>query len=86
MNECATFLGRREDCLSGGSTTSYKRAYVVGYLPAPPDSIAWPTGFIRGVQGIKAELDKVTCRTANALEYVGEWHSHPEFTVAPQPY
>jgi integrative and conjugative element protein (TIGR02256 family) len=58
----------------------YKRVYVVGYLPAPPDSISWPTRFIRGVQGIKAERDNVTARTANALEYVGEWHSHPEFT------
>lgn len=58
----------------------YKRVYVVGYLPAPPDSISWPSGFIRGVQGIRAELDNVTARTANALEYVGEWHSHPEFT------
>lgn len=57
----------------------HKYVYVVGFLPAPNDSVAWPTGFIRGVEGLPAEIKRISARSARALEYVGEWHSHPEF-------
>jgi integrative and conjugative element protein (TIGR02256 family) len=57
----------------------HKHVYVVGFLPAPNDSVAWPTGFIRGVEGLPGKLERISTRSAGALEYVGEWHSHPEF-------
>jgi integrative and conjugative element protein (TIGR02256 family) len=59
-----------------------KHIYVVDVLNAPPDSDGNRTGFTRGVDGLKAALEKVTQRTANIVGYIGEWHSHPEFTSA----
>ena len=50
---------------------------VVDLLPAPPDSEAWPTSFIRGSGGLKAAVDRVTKRTLGNVLYIGEWHSHP---------
>ena len=59
-----------------------RHIYVVDVLNAPPDSDADRTGFTRGVEGLKAALDKVARRTANIVGYIGEWHSHPAFTSA----
>jgi integrative and conjugative element protein (TIGR02256 family) len=56
--------------------------YVVDVLTAPSDSEADLTGFTRGVQGLRAALDEVGQRTAGIVGYIGEWHSHPEFTSA----
>ncbi|HTV72811.1 MAG TPA: ThiF family adenylyltransferase, partial [Candidatus Acidoferrales bacterium] len=38
----------------------HRHVYVVGVLPAPSDSVAWPTGFIRGVEGLPAQLERLT--------------------------
>lgn len=59
-----------------------RHIYVVDVLNAPPDSEADRTGFIRGVEGLIAVLDEVTRRTDKIVGYIGEWHSHPEFTSA----
>lgn len=75
----------RKACLpneTGGVVLGYidqklKTIYVVDVLPAPPDSDADPTGFIRGVDGLEASLQEVARRTANIVGYIGEWHSHP---------
>ena len=55
-----------------------KIIYVVDTLPSPPDSKEYPTLYIRGAEGLKAAVKEVARRTAGMLEYVGEWHSHPE--------
>lgn len=59
-----------------------KSVYIVDALSAPPDSDADLTGFTRGVEGLEATLNEVTQRTANIVNYIGEWHSHPSFTSA----
>lgn len=51
---------------------------VVDLLPAPQDSKAWPTSFIRGSAGLKAAVDRVSKRTLGNVLYIGEWHSHPD--------
>ncbi len=56
--------------------------YIVDVLNAPIDSEADLTGFTRGVQGLRAALGEVCQRTAGIVGYIGEWHSHPEFTSA----
>jgi proteasome lid subunit RPN8/RPN11 len=38
----------------------------------------WPTVYIRGKNGLRAQVDRVTAVTGGQLEYVGEWHSHPD--------
>lgn len=50
---------------------------LVDASAAPADSIATGTGFIRGVVGVSEDCSRVTERTLNQVNYVGEWHSHP---------
>lgn len=58
--------------------------YVVNALGSPKDSTEWPTLYIRGVRGLRAELERIGKLTLSNLEYVGEWHSHPP-KCAPKP-
>lgn len=51
---------------------------VTGLLPAPADSKAWPTSFIRGSIGLAAAVDRLGKRSLGNISYVGEWHSHPD--------
>jgi hypothetical protein len=52
--------------------------YVVDTIPSPPDSEEWPTLYIRGSEGLLPLVNEFSNRTAGQLEYVGEWHSHPD--------
>lgn len=63
--------------LIGSYDMSRKIIYVVDTILSPPDSLQWPTVYVRGYQGLTAQLEMVTAVTAGRLTYVGEWHSHP---------
>ena len=52
--------------------------YVVETLPSPPDSRERPDLYIRGCEGLAGQLADMVSRTGGQLEYIGEWHSHPE--------
>jgi integrative and conjugative element protein (TIGR02256 family) len=52
--------------------------YVVDTIPSPPDSIERPMAYIRGCQGLLEAVHKVEEKTGGMLQYVGEWHSHPD--------
>jgi hypothetical protein len=64
--------------LIGGYDLSRKIVYVVDTIPSPPDSKEWPTLYIRGSKGLAKEIERITAVTDGQLEYVGEWHSHPD--------
>jgi hypothetical protein len=55
-----------------------KTVYVVDTIASPPDSEEWPTLYIRGSEGLRGRVAAITEMTAGQLEYVGEWHSHPD--------
>ncbi len=55
-----------------------KIVYVLDALPSPPDSKEWPTVYIRGCRGLRQQIAKIARITEGGLEYVGEWHSHPQ--------
>jgi integrative and conjugative element protein (TIGR02256 family) len=55
-----------------------KTVYVVDTIPSPPDSIEWPTLYIRGCDGLLDRVKAVSELTVQQLEYIGEWHSHPD--------
>lgn len=55
-----------------------KRIYVVDTVPSPPDSAEWPTLYIRGAKGLWDEVNRIGEATSGQLEYIGEWHSHPD--------
>lgn len=63
--------------LIGHYDLNRKTIYVVDTIPSPPDSAEWPTLYIRGSEGLLAQVQAVSDRTGGQLEYVGEWHSHP---------
>lgn len=72
---------------TGGVIVGYtdqkaKTVYIVDILGAPPDSRADVTGFTRGAAGLAATLAEIRQRTDGIVDYIGEWHSHPEFTRA----
>ncbi len=52
--------------------------YAVDTVPSPPDSKEWPTLYIRGCEGLAARVEEIGRATGGQLEYVGEWHSHPD--------
>ncbi len=51
--------------------------YLVDTIPSPPDSKEWPTLYVRGSEGLLAEVNRTSATTGGMLQYVGEWHSHP---------
>jgi hypothetical protein len=55
-----------------------KTVYVVDTIPSPPDSEEWPTLYIRGSEGLRDQVAATSAMTLSQLEYVGEWHSHPD--------
>lgn len=55
---------------------------IVDVLPTPPDSQSSPSHFIRGEEGQQEMLEEVHRRTARVVDYVGEWHSHPDCVPA----
>lgn len=64
--------------LIGAWDRQRKIVYVTGFTGPPPDSKRDAFGFIRGIRGLRAAMEKVSTATLDNLGYVGEWHSHPE--------
>jgi hypothetical protein len=64
--------------LIGSYDLPSKTVYVVDTIPSPPDSEEWPTLYIRGSEGLRARVSDIRDMTIGQLEYVGEWHSHPD--------
>ena len=54
-----------------------RTVYITTVLPSPPDSVEWPTVYIRGVQGLREQVETISRVTGGDLSYVGEWHTHP---------
>lgn len=70
--------------LLGSFDLKRRIVYVVETIPSPPDSIERPMAYIRGCQGLLEAVHNVEQQTGGMLQYVGEWHSHPDgFSVEP---
>ena len=73
--------------LIGSYDMQRKIVYVVETIPAPDDSEEWSTGFVRGTKDLQAKVEAIGLATDGMLQYVGEWHSHPDgATVKPSGY
>ena len=57
--------------------------YVTRADPAPPDSIEEPTRFVRGVAGVAQSMSAADDATGGLIQYVGDWHSHPDGPAGP---
>ena len=51
---------------------------IVDALPAPKDSESSATSFKRGVDSLSKKVSDIRERTAGIVDYIGEWHSHPD--------
>jgi hypothetical protein len=63
--------------LLGVLDTERRTCMLTDALPSPPDSIEWPTSYIRGCNGLLLKMKGAESLTAGQVTYVGEWHSHP---------
>lgn len=64
--------------LIGSFDSDRRLVYVVDVLPSPPDSQEWPTVYIRGHEGLQEQRERIATVTMGNLDYIGEWHSHPD--------
>ena len=79
---CANTPGRETGgLLVGRYTDDHTFAVVTEVLPAPIDSRAGPTWFIRGVEGLTSELGR-RWKLGQGY-YLGEWHYHPGGKATP---
>ncbi len=91
-NLMQTLFAHRQEHLpneTGGILLGYfdlnlNALFIVDALPQPQDSHASETGFQRGVSGIMSYVNEAKRRTANTVDYIGEWHSHPVNTSSKQ--
>lgn len=70
-------------CETGGVLVGYhdlnlKAVFIVDAFRPPPDSDQTPTSFKRGTLGVMESVEDARERTANIVDYIGEWHSHPK--------
>lgn len=68
---------------TGGVLVGYydfvrKIIYVADFIMSPEDSKEWPTGYIRGCEGLIEEVNTVHTLSLGHYQYIGEWHSHPD--------
>jgi integrative and conjugative element protein (TIGR02256 family) len=63
--------------LLGAFDLERKLVFVSDVLRSPDDSREWPSVYIRGSAGLRSAVQDAERLTQGGLEYVGEWHSHP---------
>jgi integrative and conjugative element protein (TIGR02256 family) len=64
--------------LLGAFDLDRKLVFVSDVLGSPDDSREWPTVYIRGSAGLRLAVQDAERLTQGGVEYVGEWHSHPD--------
>jgi len=68
--------------LLGYHDLNLNAVFIVDALPAPSDSTSSEVEFQRGTQDTLDELYKARDKTANIIDYIGEWHSHPKHATS----
>jgi integrative and conjugative element protein (TIGR02256 family) len=64
--------------LIGQYDYSRNRLYIADMIFSPDDSIESPASYIRGCAGLRERLAAIAELSNGNLEYIGEWHSHPD--------
>ena len=64
--------------LIGSRDRTRKILYLVDALSSPPDSEELKTSYIRGTKGLSEKVERIANVTGLNLDYIGEWHSHPD--------
>ncbi|MCK6579745.1 MAG: Mov34/MPN/PAD-1 family protein [Anaerolineae bacterium] len=64
--------------LVGTIDIQHKVVQVADLIPSPPDSVEWPTMYIRGSENLRDQIEQKFILSGGDLRYVGEWHTHPQ--------
>jgi integrative and conjugative element protein (TIGR02256 family) len=64
--------------LLGAFDTHRQLVYIAHSIPSPADSTERVSRYERGCRDVDLQVQSVNKRTAGMLNYVGEWHSHPD--------
>ncbi len=64
--------------LIGSIDTERNILYLIDTIIAPADSVENSTSFVRGTQGLLEEYNLYQEVTDSQVNYLGEWHSHPQ--------
>jgi hypothetical protein len=80
LMQCLRKSNRNETggLLIGQIDPKKKIIYITRILLAPPDSKCGPYAFERGVLDVPEEITKITESSGGMINYVGEWHTHPQ--------
>ena len=68
---------------TGGIIVGYidqfsKSIFIVDIRKEPGNSVSTPSSFQRELQGVSGDIGMIKNRTAHIVNYIGEWHSHPD--------
>jgi hypothetical protein len=63
--------------LVGKLDAKRKIVYVTRFIAAPDDSVKMPYFFKRGTNKILEEIELIRKKSGELIDYIGEWHSHP---------
>lgn len=63
--------------LVGKVDAKRKIVYVTRFITAPDDSVKMPHYFKRGTKNISEQIESIRNKTGGLIDYIGEWHSHP---------
>ncbi len=64
--------------LIGSVDMNTKKIFIVDSIFSPIDSKEYPNAYYRGIDGVLARLSKLNELANGYLNYIGEWHSHPD--------
>jgi integrative and conjugative element protein (TIGR02256 family) len=73
---------------SGGILLGYRREphlEIISFTSPSEQDIQSPISFVRKDISHKLELDKKWDESNKKIDYVGEWHTHPQITATPSP-
>lgn len=63
--------------LIGIANYKTKTIHVFDLITEPPGSHGTYCEFVRGANGLPAEIDEIKRKTGEVIGYIGEWHTHP---------
>jgi hypothetical protein len=64
--------------LLGRFDSGCRTVYIVSVLPSPQDSVEQSDSYRRGKDGLGESIGVIGKLSGGDLNYVGEWHSHPD--------
>lgn len=63
--------------LVGIANYKTKTIHVFDFISEPQGSHGTCCGFVRGAQGLPAQIEEIKKETGDVIGYIGEWHTHP---------